>query len=61
MTPRGVYRKEVLDNGFVILTERMPEVQSISIGVWIPVGSRKEEERQAHQPGVHLLLCQGSG
>ncbi|MEA3509009.1 MAG: pitrilysin family protein, partial [candidate division NC10 bacterium] len=47
MTPRGVYRKEVLDNGLVILTERMPEVQSISIGVWIPVGSRKEEERQA--------------
>ncbi|MEE9539137.1 MAG: pitrilysin family protein [candidate division NC10 bacterium] len=47
MTPHGVYRKEVLDNGLVILTERMPEVQSISIGVWIPVGSRKEEERQA--------------
>ncbi|MFQ5801657.1 MAG: M16 family metallopeptidase [Candidatus Methylomirabilales bacterium] len=47
MAPLGVHRKAVLDNGLVILTERMPEMRSISIGVWIPVGSRQEEERQA--------------
>ena len=47
MAPRGMYRKEVLDNGLVVLTERMPAVRSVSIGVWIPVGSRQEEERRA--------------
>ena len=42
-----VMRKEVLDNGLVILTERMPAVRSVSIGVWIQVGSRHEEGGQA--------------
>ncbi|MFQ5961744.1 MAG: M16 family metallopeptidase, partial [Candidatus Methylomirabilales bacterium] len=39
--------KEVLDNGLVILTEKMPAVRSVSIGVWIQVGSRLEEQGQA--------------
>lgn len=47
MAPRGAYRKEVLDNGLVVLTERMPAVRSVSIGAWIPVGSRQEDDRQA--------------
>ncbi len=42
-----VFRKEVLDNRLVILTERMPAVRSVSLGVWIQVGSRHEEEGQA--------------
>lgn len=42
-----VFQREILDNGLVILTERMPAVRSVSIGVWIQVGSRHEEEEQA--------------
>jgi predicted Zn-dependent peptidase len=47
MASRAFYRKEVLDNGLVILTERMPAVRSVSIGVWIQVGSRHEDEGHA--------------
>ncbi|MEW5974536.1 MAG: pitrilysin family protein [Acidobacteriota bacterium] len=35
-------RKEVLSNGLTILTEQMPHVRSISMGVWLKVGSRCE-------------------
>ncbi|MCI0483535.1 MAG: insulinase family protein, partial [candidate division NC10 bacterium] len=45
--PGVSYSKTVLDNGLVILTERMPAMRSVSIGVWIQVGSRNEERAQA--------------
>jgi predicted Zn-dependent peptidase len=35
-------KKEVLDNGLTILTEQMPHVRSISMGVWLKIGSRSE-------------------
>ena len=47
MPPRAFYRKAMLDNGLIILTERMPAVRSVSIGVWLQVGSRHEEPGQA--------------
>ena len=47
MVASGNYRKDVLENGLVVLTERMSAVRSVSIGVWIQVGSREEEEGQA--------------
>ena len=31
-----------LDNGLTILTERMPHVRSISLGIWLKIGSRSE-------------------
>jgi predicted Zn-dependent peptidase len=37
-------KKEVLDNGLTILTERMPHVRSISIGIWLKIGSRSETQ-----------------
>jgi predicted Zn-dependent peptidase len=37
-----VYNRQVLPNGMVVLTERMPAVKSASIGVWVKVGSRDE-------------------
>jgi predicted Zn-dependent peptidase len=37
-----LYRRDVLPNGMVVLTERMPHVKSASIGVWVKVGSRDE-------------------
>ena len=36
------YNRQVLPNGMVVLTERMPYVKSASIGVWVRVGSRDE-------------------
>jgi len=36
------YRKTILDNGVRVISERMPHLRSISIGVWIIVGSRDE-------------------
>ncbi|HLX12914.1 MAG TPA: pitrilysin family protein [Bacteroidota bacterium] len=37
------YAKTVLPNGIRIVTEDIPSVRSISIGVWIDVGSRDEK------------------
>src|SRR6476661_7745703 len=36
-------RREVLPNGLIILTEEMPHLRSVSIGVWIKTGSRHED------------------
>ena len=35
-------RKEVFENGLTVLTERMPHVRSISLGIWLRMGSRNE-------------------
>jgi len=35
-------RREVLSNGLTILTEEMPHIRSVSIGIWIKTGSRHE-------------------
>jgi predicted Zn-dependent peptidase len=34
--------KHVLPNGLVVITENMPHVRSVSVGVWIRNGSRRE-------------------
>src|SRR6185436_15010949 len=36
--------KEVLPNGLTLLTESMPHVRSVAIGVWLKRGSRHEKE-----------------
>lgn len=35
-------RKDVLDNGVRVVTEKVPSVRSVTIGVWVDVGSRDE-------------------
>jgi predicted Zn-dependent peptidase len=35
-------QREVLPNGLVVITERMPQVRSVSVGIWIRTGSRRE-------------------
>ena len=37
------YRQSVLPNGIRILTEELPSVRSIALGLWFRVGSRDEE------------------
>lgn len=39
---RKIYKKTILSNGLRIVTETVPNVHSISIGIWIKVGSRDE-------------------
>ena len=39
--------RDVLDNGLRLLTESMPHVRSISIGVWLTRGSRHEPAEQS--------------
>jgi predicted Zn-dependent peptidase len=39
-------QSSVLDNGLSVLTERMPNLRSISLGIWLKKGSRHEEERE---------------
>ncbi len=42
-----MYRKLVLDNGIRLVTERIPTVKSVTVGVWVNVGSRDEHPAQA--------------
>jgi predicted Zn-dependent peptidase len=44
---KGTYRKTVLENGARVVTESMDTVRSLSIGVWIDVGSRDEAGNEA--------------
>jgi predicted Zn-dependent peptidase len=37
-------KKDVLANGLTVITEAMPAVRSISIGIWLRSGSRHESE-----------------
>ena len=38
------YRKTVLNNGLRVVTEKIPSVRSITLGIWIDVGSRNESK-----------------
>ncbi|MBD3257572.1 insulinase family protein [candidate division GN15 bacterium] len=40
------YNKTTLKNGVRVITERMPSVRSISLGVWVDVGSRNERPEE---------------
>ena len=39
-------QKDVLPNGLIVLSEAMPVVRSVSIGVWVRTGSRQETEEE---------------
>ena len=39
----AMYRKLVLDNGMRVVTECMPGLKSVTIGIWVNVGSRDEQ------------------
>lgn len=41
-----MYQKSVLENGVTIVTEQVPAVHSVSLGVWIITGSRDEDTAQ---------------
>jgi predicted Zn-dependent peptidase len=41
-----MYRKSVLKNGVRILSEKLDYFRSVSLGIWVNVGSREEEARE---------------
>ena len=45
--PNTAIVRDVLPNGLRLLTERMPHVRSVSIGVWLARGSRHEPAAQS--------------
>jgi len=54
-------KKEVLDNGLTILTEQMPHVRSISLGIWLKIGSRSEtQELNGVAHFIEHLLFKGT-
>jgi predicted Zn-dependent peptidase len=46
-------QRHVLPNGLVVVTETMPHVRSVSVGVWVRSGSRRESP---HQNGLAHFL-----
>jgi predicted Zn-dependent peptidase len=40
------YNKTVLPNGLRLVTEQVPAVKSVAVGVWVNVGSRDENDRE---------------
>ena len=44
--------EDVLPNGLRVLTESMPDVRSVSLGIWLVRGSRHEDP--AHEGIAHL-------
>jgi predicted Zn-dependent peptidase len=42
-----LYRKLILDNGVRLVTERIPTLKSVTVGIWINTGSRDEAPAQA--------------
>jgi len=49
----GLYKKTRLENGLRIVTESVPFVRSIALGIWVQVGSR--DERVQDQGISHFL------
>ncbi|MCU0587094.1 MAG: insulinase family protein [Syntrophobacteraceae bacterium] len=39
-----MYEKTVLSNGIRVVTEKIPYVHSVSMGIWVSAGSRDEQE-----------------
>src|SRR3954464_8392741 len=56
--PQTAIVRDVLPNGLRLLTERMPHVRSVSIGVWLARGSRHEPQTQSGIPPLveHMLF-----
>ena len=58
MALRGIYKKTVLRNGIRVVTEKIGYVRSVTIGVWMDVGSRDEgsDERGVSHLIEHMLF-----
>ena len=59
--PQRMVVRDVLDNGLRLITETMPHVRSVTIGVWLMRGSRHEsDERSGIAHFVEHMLFKGT-
>jgi predicted Zn-dependent peptidase len=61
-TAESTVRKTVLPGGLRVVTEFLPSVRSVALGIWVGVGSRDEDE--SHAGATHYLehlLFKGTG
>ena len=42
----SMFKKTILDSGVRVVTERIPSVRSLAIGIWVEVGSRDERDEE---------------
>jgi len=55
------YRKSVLTDGIRVVTERMTEVRSVAVGIWVDTGSRNEApERGGISHLIEHLVFKGT-
>src|SRR6195952_316345 len=60
-SPARDIRKTTLSNGLLVLTERMPHLRSVSMGVWIDSGSRDETpELNGISHFLEHMVCKGT-
>ena len=61
VTVRDEIRKEVFANDLVLVTERMPNIRSVALGVWLRKGSRHEvDEQNGISHFIEHLLFKGT-
>src|SRR5487761_1025565 len=51
--PESTVRRTVLPGGLRVVTEFLPAVRSVALGIWVGVGSRDEDE--PHAGATHYL------
>ncbi|MBI4460715.1 MAG: insulinase family protein [Acidobacteria bacterium] len=53
--------KEVLPNGLIVLSERIPSVRSVAVGIWLATGSRQEKpERNGISHFIEHMVFKGT-
>jgi predicted Zn-dependent peptidase len=56
-----LYRKVILNNGIRLVTERIPTVKSVTIGLWVNAGSRDERPEEAgYSHFIEHMLFKGT-
>ncbi len=56
-----MYEKTILDNGIKVITQEVPHLLSVSIGVWVRMGSRHEErEKNGISHFIEHMLFKGT-
>lgn len=56
-----MYRKTVLPNGIRVVTERIPYMRSVSMGIWVMVGSRDEtKEKNGVSHFIEHMIFKGT-
>ncbi len=56
-----MYRKLILDNGIRLVTEQIPTLKSVTVGIWVNAGSRDESPAEAgYSHFIEHMLFKGT-